>query len=56
MEGKVRFVKNQLLMTISLKNLVTQIYLTLSGASHADKSVVLNLSTSIDLTALTRQH
>jgi len=29
---------------------------TLSGASHADMSAVTNLSTSIDLTALTKRH
>jgi len=30
--------------------------LTLSGTSHADKSSTPNLSTSIDLTALIKQH
>jgi hypothetical protein len=39
-------------MSFSLANIVIRICLTLSGASHADKSAVHNLSTSIDLTAL----
>ncbi len=43
-------------MSFSLVNIVFQICLTLSGASHADKSAVHNLSTSIDLTALTKRH
>ncbi len=44
------------LMSLSLvKNIILNCS-TLSGASHADKSAGLNLSTSIDLTALTKQH
>jgi hypothetical protein len=45
-------------MLFNMVNLTANIFLTLSGASHADKSVNLNLSIPItigtDLTALTK--
>jgi hypothetical protein len=43
-------------MSFSLANIANRICSTLSGAAHADKSAVQNLSTSIDLTALTKRH
>ena len=43
-------------MSFSLANITNRICSTLSGAAHADKSAVQNLSTSIDLTALTKRH
>jgi hypothetical protein len=47
---------NHELMIFSLVNFAFYICLTLSGASHADKTVIpFNLSTSLDLKALNNE-